>query len=133
MLLVPAIALAGDGPIATGPEGQAEGNVHQRREWPESWQPAGQIAKSRSSAQASAVAADQIHLLHQLVVGKVGVTLGDQRIVKREERQPSPTVPTRQPFDLPRAELAMAVVDHHLRTREIVGMRQSGGAGAGYG
>jgi hypothetical protein len=58
---------------------------------------------------------DNKHLLHHLLVGQIGVPLGDSRIVKRDEGQAmSAKIKPTKIADLGSAEIALAVVNHDI-------------------
>jgi hypothetical protein len=42
--------------------------------------------------------------------------------MQRQKCQPIRPIPSRESLNLPRAEAAMAVIDHHVRARSLVGI-----------
>src|SRR5690554_1273706 len=88
--------------------------MQQRGEGPERGKLAGEIAKRCRSTMPLALAIDDVHLLHQLVVRQVAGEGDGGRIVQGDEGQLSAPVPGIQSLDLAGAELAVSVKDDHV-------------------
>jgi hypothetical protein len=67
---------------------------------------------------------DQVHVLHQLLVRQVRISLAHSRIVQRDERQPPGTVPPCQPRHLAAAKATLPVKNDHIGIRSVVRIRQ---------
>ena len=72
---------------------------------------------------------DHVHLLHQLLVGQIGVSLGDAGVVQREKGEAiSETIEPPKSGDLRAAEIALAVKNHDVAFWEGVRIGQFGSA-----
>jgi hypothetical protein len=67
----------------------------------------------------TAAGVDNHHLLHQSLMIEVRITPGDLGIVQREKRQSAGGIPAMEPFHLPLAKSAMAIVDNDLGARPL--------------
>ncbi len=111
------------------PQRQAAGNVEQRRHPPKPPEPQREASQGGRAAVSPAVTLDDEHPLHQHLVRKVGIALGHDGCVKRQIGEMSLTIPPREPMHLGRTDPAIAVVDHHVGLRPLVGRRQMIGGG----
>ncbi len=99
--------------------------MQQRDERPEQREPPREDAEGVGAAKLTALAGQDVHLLHQLLVRQVGTSLSHFWRVQGQKRQ-TPTRETMQPKDLPLAENAVSVIDDNIGLRKVLGRRQIG-------
>ena len=121
MSAAPAVAVSGDPAVERFREEHRAGEVQERREPPEAAEADGQVADGERSSVMSAMAVDDDHLPHELVVGEVRHVIRDAAIVQRKIGQLVLAVPPRELLDLGRAESAPAVVYYSVGSGALDG------------
>lgn len=109
-------------PTIKGPPQQhAAGEIHNRQRPPQTPQAKCQVANRCWAPVPIASGVDDAHFLHHPLMGQIGPTLGDQRIVQRQVRELALAVPPGQFAHLSGTDTALPVVDHDVGIRALLG------------
>ena len=118
------VTVSGNPTIEGPPDEHAAREVHEGRSPPQSAQAPRKIANRFGAPMAIAAGVDDAHLGHQPIVRHVGPALSNLGVVQREIAELLLTVPPRQFANLRGANAAIAVENHHVGFRALVGRRQ---------
>ncbi len=91
--------------------------MQKRGDWPKRGQASGQVTNGSRSSMTATCPIDNVHLLHQLIVRKVGKSPLYFGIVEGKSGETPFSIEARQSLDLPATEIAVTVIDHNIRVR----------------
>jgi hypothetical protein len=114
---------AGDDPVEPLPQGEASGNVQQRRQGPKPGDTTAQHPRHLGAPINLSLRVDQVDFPHQVLAIQPWPSPRYLGILQREERQPVTSIPSGQLLHRRRAQGALAIVDDHVGPGTLVRRR----------